>query len=73
MPPVKTSIAPAEEPPKSNRSACFARLEKGRLQAQDAEIINANAERLNREAMDVLEYQGPQPRARVIGSWLRMQ
>jgi hypothetical protein len=27
-------------------------------EAQDAEIINANAGRLNREAMDVLGYQG---------------
>jgi hypothetical protein len=41
-------------------------------EARDAEIINANAGRLNREAMDVLEYQGlpigpaafgPEPRA----------
>jgi metal-responsive CopG/Arc/MetJ family transcriptional regulator len=27
--------------------------------ARDAEIINRNAERLNREALDVLEYQAP--------------
>jgi hypothetical protein len=33
-------------------------LEKSRREAQDAEIIDANADRLNREAMDVLEYQG---------------
>jgi hypothetical protein len=41
-------------------------------EARDAEIINSNAGRLNREAMDVLEYQGlpigpaasgPEPRA----------
>ena len=49
-----------------NRSAFFerasrvylARLEKGRRDARDARIINANAERLNEEAQDVLEYQG---------------
>jgi len=40
-----------------NRSAHLARLEKTRREAQDAEIINANADRLNREAMDVLGYQ----------------
>lgn len=27
--------------------------------ARDLEIINCNAERLNREALDVLEYQAP--------------
>jgi len=27
--------------------------------ARDAEIINRNVERLNREALDVLEYQAP--------------
>ena len=50
----------------SNRSALIeratraylARLEKARREARDAEIINANADHLNREAMDVLEYQG---------------
>jgi predicted transcriptional regulator len=50
----------------SNRSALIeratrvylARLEKARREALDAEIINANAGRLNREALDVLEYQG---------------
>jgi metal-responsive CopG/Arc/MetJ family transcriptional regulator len=50
----------------SNRSALIeratraylARLKKARREAQDAEIINANADRLNREARDVLEYQG---------------
>jgi metal-responsive CopG/Arc/MetJ family transcriptional regulator len=50
----------------SNRSALIeratraylSRLERARREAQDAEIINANADRLNREAMDVLEYQG---------------
>ena len=50
----------------SNRSALIeratraylARLERTRREARDAEIIDANAERLNREAMDVLEYQG---------------
>jgi metal-responsive CopG/Arc/MetJ family transcriptional regulator len=64
----------------SNRSALIeratraylARLEKARSEAQDAEIVNANARRLSREAMDVLEYQGlpigpaafgPEPRA----------
>ena len=50
----------------SNRSALIeratrvylARMEKARREARDAEIINANAGRLNREALDVLEYQG---------------
>ena len=50
----------------SNRSAFFerasraylARLEKAKRDARDVEIINANADRLNAEAMDVLEYQG---------------
>jgi hypothetical protein len=42
----------------ANRSACFAPLKRTRREAQDAEIINANADRLNRQALDVLEYQG---------------
>ena len=48
----------------SNRSALIeratrtylARLAKARRGAQDAEIINTNADRLNREAMDVPGY-----------------
>ena len=32
-------------------------LAKSRREAQDAEILNACAESLNREALDVLEYQ----------------
>jgi hypothetical protein len=63
MPRIKTSIAPSEELLKSNRSANLARLEKALREGHDAEIIDANAGRLNREAMDVLEYQGPQPPA----------
>ena len=69
---IKTSITLPEDLLKcidradSNRSALIeratraylARLEKARSEAKDAEIINANADRLNREAMDVLEYQG---------------
>ena len=69
---VKTSITLPEDLLKcidrvdSNRSALIeratraylSRLERARREAQDAEIINANAGRLNREAMDVLEYQG---------------
>ena len=69
---IKTSITLPEDLLKcidradSNRSALIeratraylARLEKARSEAKDAEIINANARRLNREAMDVLEYQG---------------
>ena len=69
---IKTSITLPEDLLKcidradSNRSALIeratraylARLEKARSEAKDAEIINANAGRLNREAMDVLEYQG---------------
>ena len=38
--------------------AYLARLEKTKRDARDVEIINANADRLNAEAMDVLEYQG---------------
>ncbi|MCU1273110.1 MAG: hypothetical protein JWO48_541 [Bryobacterales bacterium] len=37
--------------------AFLARLEKARRDARDVEIINANADRLNAEAMDVLRYQ----------------
>jgi len=69
---IKTSITLPEDLLKcidradSNRSALIeratraylSRLERARREAQDAEIINANADRLNREAMDVLEYQG---------------
>jgi metal-responsive CopG/Arc/MetJ family transcriptional regulator len=32
-------------------------IERARRDAHDQEIINANADRLNAEAMDVLEYQ----------------
>ena len=50
----------------SNRSAFIerasraylARLNKARREAKDVEIINRNADRLNQEAGDVLEYQG---------------
>jgi metal-responsive CopG/Arc/MetJ family transcriptional regulator len=35
----------------------LAEIEKGRREARDAAILNAHAERLNKEAMDVLEYQ----------------
>ena len=35
----------------------LAALAKSRREAQDAEILNARAESLNREALDVLEYQ----------------
>jgi len=38
--------------------AYLARLEKAKREAKDIQIINANADRLNQEAMDVLEYQG---------------
>lgn len=38
--------------------AYLARIRKGRRDTRDARIINANARRLNREALDVLEYQG---------------
>ena len=49
----------------SNRSALLeraavaylARLERQARDRRDIEIINRNAERLNREAMDTLEYQ----------------
>ena len=37
--------------------AHLARIEKAKLDARDIEIINANADRLNAEAMDVLDYQ----------------
>jgi metal-responsive CopG/Arc/MetJ family transcriptional regulator len=69
---IKTSITLPEEllvsidRVDSNRSsfierACRAylvRLEKAKRDAADAEIINRNADRLNYEARDVLEYQG---------------
>jgi metal-responsive CopG/Arc/MetJ family transcriptional regulator len=50
----------------SNRSAFIeraarsylARMRKAEREAKDVEIINANAERLNKEAADVLDYQG---------------
>ena len=35
----------------------LAHTQRERLNARDLEIINANAERLNLEASDVLEYQ----------------
>ncbi len=68
---VKTSITLPEDLLKridaadSNRSAFveratrayLSRIEKAKREASDAQIINANADRLNREAMDVLEYQ----------------
>ena len=38
--------------------AYLARLEKTRRDQRDLAIINANAERLNQEADDVLDYQG---------------
>lgn len=38
--------------------AYLARLEKAKREARDIEIINAHADRLNEEAMDVLDYQG---------------
>jgi len=37
--------------------AYLARLERQERDRRDIEIINRNAERLNREAMDVLDYQ----------------
>ena len=69
---VKTSITLPDDLLKridradSNRSALIeratraylARLERAAQEAKDTAIINANADRLNREAMDVLEYQG---------------
>jgi metal-responsive CopG/Arc/MetJ family transcriptional regulator len=69
---VKTSITLPEELLETidrtdpNRSAFIerasraylARLEKAKREARDMQIINANADRLNKEAMDVLEYQG---------------
>ena len=37
--------------------AYLARLERARREARDIEIINRNADRLNAEALDVLDYQ----------------
>jgi len=37
--------------------AYLARLEEERRDKRDLEIINRNADRLNREAVDVLQYQ----------------
>jgi hypothetical protein len=39
------------------RSPILAQLERDVRDRRDIEIINRNAERLNREAMDTLEYQ----------------
>jgi metal-responsive CopG/Arc/MetJ family transcriptional regulator len=69
---VKTSITLPDELLKSidrvnpNRSAFFerasreylARLAKHHREAQDVAIINSNADGLNGEALDVLDYQG---------------
>jgi len=69
---VKTSVTLPRELLKSidredpNRSAFIeratraylARLDKARRDAADVQIINRHADRLNREAQDVLEYQG---------------
>ena len=69
---VKTSITLPEELLKSideagrNRSAFIERasrayllrLEKAKREANDIDIINAHADRLNEEAMDVIKYQG---------------
>jgi metal-responsive CopG/Arc/MetJ family transcriptional regulator len=35
----------------------LARMEKARRDARDAAILDSSAERLNREALDVLDYQ----------------
>lgn len=35
----------------------ISKLESGKREARDVEIINRNAEELNKEAMDVLDYQ----------------
>jgi metal-responsive CopG/Arc/MetJ family transcriptional regulator len=70
---VKTSITlPAElltqlDRIDKNRSALLERaaraylfrLERDQRDRRDIEIINRNAERLNREAMDALDYQKP--------------
>jgi metal-responsive CopG/Arc/MetJ family transcriptional regulator len=69
---IKTSITLPDDLLKSidradpNRSAFvekasrayLARLEKENREARDVQIINARADHLNQEAMDVLEYQG---------------
>ena len=68
---VKTSITLPEDVLKAidqiepNRSSFLekaarqhlAALAKSRREARDAEILNARAESLNREALDVLDYQ----------------
>jgi metal-responsive CopG/Arc/MetJ family transcriptional regulator len=68
---VKTSITlPAEllkniDRTESNRSAFFERaagaylaeINKAKRDARDLAIINSNADRLNAEALDVLDYQ----------------
>lgn len=38
--------------------AYLAHLTKSQREAKDIEIINANADRLNQEALDALDYQG---------------
>jgi metal-responsive CopG/Arc/MetJ family transcriptional regulator len=42
--------------------AYLARIEKTKREAQDIQLINANADRLNAEAMDVIGYQFPNDR-----------
>ena len=37
--------------------ACLAGLEKAKREARDVAIIDVHADRLNQEAMDVLDYQ----------------
>jgi hypothetical protein len=50
----KTEIRPMPDLSESRKST---RLSKAERDAKDLEIINRNADRLNEEAMDVLNYQ----------------
>jgi len=49
---------PADPPSWSVPRGYLARIPKSRREARDARVNNANARRLNKESLDVLEYQG---------------
>ena len=54
----RRAFKPVSKPAQGQIEILVDWLEKARRDAKDAEIINAHAGRLNREARDVLEYQG---------------
>ena len=54
---VRTSPDEDVRPQENTEQSGEADFGRGELNERDIEIINANSERLNREAMDTLEYQ----------------